>query len=46
MGDDLVIECIQQGGRILAYTSYTTPRPNLGVSREDVVMYFLYFFIY
>lgn len=36
MGDDLVIECIQQGGRILAYTSYTTPRPNLGVSREDV----------
>lgn len=36
MGDDSVIECVPQGGKIQLYSSYTSPRPNLGVSRDGV----------
>lgn len=37
MGDDSVMECVPENGRISAYTSYTLPRPNLGVTRQGVV---------
>lgn len=37
MGDDSVMECVPEQGQIRAYTSWTLPRPNLGVTREGVV---------
>lgn len=37
MGDDSVMECVPEAGQIRAYTSWTLPRPNLGVTREGVV---------
>lgn len=37
MGDDSVMECVPENGQIRAYTSYTTPRPNLGVTRQGIV---------
>lgn len=37
MGDDSVMECVPEGGQIRAYTSWTTPRPSLGVTRNGVV---------
>lgn len=43
MGDDSVVECVRENGRIQAYASWTTPRPNLGNTRRGVVS-FLFFF--
>lgn len=37
MGDDSVMECVPEAGQIRAYASWTTPRPNLGVTRQGVV---------
>ena len=36
MGDDSVVECVKDQGRIRAYMSWTTPRPGLGVMRLKV----------
>ena len=36
MGDDSVMECVPEGGSVRAYTSWTVPRPNLGVTRNGV----------
>ncbi|XP_055318321.1 putative ferric-chelate reductase 1 homolog isoform X3 [Sitodiplosis mosellana] len=36
MGDDSVMECVPEAGQIRAYTSWTMPRPNLGVTRQGV----------
>lgn len=33
MGDDSVLECVNEGNGVKAYLSWTTPRPNLGVFR-------------
>ncbi|KAK4883790.1 hypothetical protein RN001_000061 [Aquatica leii] len=33
MGDDSVVECVNEGNGIKAYMSWTTPRPKLGVFR-------------
>lgn len=33
MGDDSVIECVNEAGGVDAYMSWTSPRPSLGVSR-------------
>lgn len=43
MGDDSVMECVPEAGQIRAYTSWTLPRPNLGVTRQGVVCVFKYF---
>lgn len=40
MGDDSVMECVPEAGQIRAYTSYTLPRPNLGVTRQGIVSEF------
>lgn len=37
MGDDSVMECIPEGGTIRAYTSWTSPPPNYGATRDGVV---------
>lgn len=37
MGDDSVMECVPEAGQIRAYSSWTLPRPNLGVTRQGVV---------
>lgn len=37
MGDDSVMECVPENGRVHAYTSWTLPRPNLGVTRQGIV---------
>lgn len=37
MGDDAVMECVPENGAIRAYASWTTPAPNLGVTRQGVV---------
>lgn len=37
MGDDLVIECVNQNGRVNMYSSYTSGAPNYGVTRIGVV---------
>lgn len=37
MGNDSVMECVREGGQVRAYTSWTLPPPNLGVTRENVV---------
>lgn len=37
MGDDSVMECIPENGNIRAYTSWTAPGPNYGVTRDGVV---------
>lgn len=37
MGDDSVMECVPENGAIRAYASWTTPAPNLGVTRQGVV---------
>lgn len=44
MGDDSVMECVRENGRIQAYASWTTPRPNLGNTRQGVVSYFFVIF--
>lgn len=36
MGDDSVMECIPENGRIALHLSWTTPRPNLGTTRDGV----------
>lgn len=33
MGDDSVIECVREGNGVDAYMSWTSARPNLGVTR-------------
>lgn len=33
MGDDSVIECVKEAAGVDTYMSWTSPRPNLGVSR-------------
>ncbi|KAK5648790.1 hypothetical protein RI129_003682 [Pyrocoelia pectoralis] len=33
MGDDSVVECVNEGNGVKAYLSWTIPRPNLGVFR-------------
>lgn len=43
MGDDSVMECVRENGRIIAYASWTTPRPNLGNTRQGVVCYSIAF---
>lgn len=40
MGEDSIVECIPENGQVRAHTSWSTPRPNLGVTREGVVGYF------
>lgn len=40
MGDDSVMECVPEAGQIRAYSSWTMPRPNLGVTRQGVVSFF------
>lgn len=37
MGDDLIIECVNENGRINMYSSYTSGPPNYGVTRLGVV---------
>lgn len=37
MGEDAVMECVPENGQVRAYTSWTTPSPNLGVIRQGVV---------
>lgn len=37
MGDDSVMECIPENGNIKAYTSWTSPGPNYGATRDGVV---------
>lgn len=37
MGQDSVMECVPEGGSVRAYSSWTLPRPNLGVTRDGVV---------
>lgn len=39
MGDDSVMECVRENGRIQAYSSWNTPRPNIGNTRQDVVSF-------
>lgn len=39
MGDDSVVECVRENGRIQPYASWTTPRPNLGNTRRGVVSF-------
>lgn len=40
MGDDSVIECVKDGNNVNAHMSWTTARPNLGVSRLNSVSKF------
>lgn len=44
MGDDSVMECVPEAGNIRAYTSWTLPRPNLGVTRQGIVSKFPTFY--
>lgn len=37
MGDDAVMECVPEGGSIVAYNSWNSARPNLGHTRVGVV---------
>lgn len=37
MGDDSIIECVPQGGKVNAFTSWTSGNPNYGDSREGIV---------
>lgn len=37
MGDDSVMECVKDGNNVKAFMSWTSPRPNLGVSRKNIV---------
>lgn len=39
MGDDSVIECVNFGGSVTAYTSYTVGRT--GAFRTDIVSYLM-----
>lgn len=43
MGDDSVMECVRENGQIQAYSSWNTPRPNLGNTREGVVSVSVYY---
>ncbi|XP_037920288.1 putative ferric-chelate reductase 1 homolog isoform X2 [Hermetia illucens] len=36
MGDDSIIECVPQGGKVNAFTSWTSGNPNYGDSREGI----------
>ena len=37
MGNDSVIECVEEEGSVRAYTSWNNPRPSLGNTRQEVV---------
>lgn len=37
MGEDAVMECVLEEGIVRAYSSWNTPRPTIGSTREGVV---------
>lgn len=45
MGDDASMECVTDGGSIRAYSSWLTPRNNLGSTRQGIVSIRSFFFV-
>lgn len=45
MGNDVSMECIPVGGQVQIFSSWLTPRPGLGATREGVVSLLLRVFL-